>query len=117
MKVVLADGTVVEGTDASVKTILEKIGLTPGSGDSVIYVSKSQGPLLIKDMNTLHLRNAMLKLYEKWLANLRDLNGPELLKALEEGPSEDVMIAMIGEFAQRPDMAQIKKPTTTKAGK
>lgn len=99
MKVTLANGMVLEGSSEQVAEVMEKMGL---SGDEVFYRSGSKGLLLIKEMQSIHLRNAILKIYTEWVNSLHRIAEPkEVVKAIVEGIADKTWIAMVNELAGR----------------
>ena len=72
------------------------------------YRSTSRGWVRIKEMHANHLRNAILKLYRQWLDSLsfkpgEVVSNSEFYKAMEEGPKNVTLAAMIVELKGRPD--------------
>jgi hypothetical protein len=56
---------------------------------SKFYNSETHGLILIKEMETRHLRNALLKMYRAWVEKLGKTNtNKELMKLLEDGISD-----------------------------
>lgn len=99
MKITLENGMVLDGTVEQISSVLTKMGL---SGDGVFYHSKSKGLVVIKDMQSIHLRNAILKLYGQWVDSLHKIAEPkDVIGAILDGPSDKTWIAMVRELSSR----------------
>lgn len=99
MKVTLASGLVLEGSQEQIIQTMEKLGI---SGDGVFYRSDSKGLVLIHEMKSIHLRNAILKYYSEWVDSLHKIAEPkEVVKALFDGPNDPTWIAMCKELNSR----------------
>jgi len=68
MKTTLPNGLTLEGTAQQVISVASQLGYKISSKD--FYTSSTHGAMYIKDMNTTHLRNAILKQYREWVATL-----------------------------------------------
>lgn len=101
MKVTLSNGVTVDGEPEDVRKMIEGIGLNP-LGTTTEYYSGSKGTLKIATMNTMHLRNAILKHYEDWVNGLHTIADPkEFIQALTNGPQNPTWLAMVTEMAKR----------------
>jgi hypothetical protein len=102
LKITLPNGISVEGTSEQVQEIIEKLGFVNMVGDETHYFSQTQGWILIKEMNTTHLRNAILKYYETWVHNLHELRNPKVLvDKIGAGISDRTWMAMLREYYTR----------------
>lgn len=107
MKVILANGMTVEGTPAQIQTAAKAFGLSvPFDGDGIHYNSETHGLLKIRDMDTRHVRNAMLKLYDAYTARFRTMSDVELASALTNGVRDKTLAALINEFARRTSISR-----------
>jgi len=99
MRIRLPNGLLLEGTHSQIIDSLEKWGL---SGDGVFYMSDSKGLVLIAEMQSTHLRNAILKLYKEWLNELYAIGNPkEVVERIVEGIKDKTWIAMVKELSRR----------------
>ena len=80
---IMVDGTEYKGTPDDLAEILRAISL------GKTYISDNKGILRIEDMNTHHIRNALLKKYRDWCSELSRYHGIELLLKLENDPTVD----------------------------
>jgi hypothetical protein len=102
MQVRLSNGVVIEGTIEQIQTAARAFGLTvPFHGDGIHYNSTTHGLIKISDMDTRHVRNALIKLYVEWVAELRNLNDVNLAIALTGAPTDRTLIALMNEFIKR----------------
>ena len=67
------------------------------------YKSESQGYVKISEMNTTHLRNAILKKYEQWVVSLHDEHNPgKLIRDMIDGvPNTPEWMALLKEYSTR----------------
>jgi hypothetical protein len=101
MKVTLTNGMTVEGDAAQIKEVIEKLGLG-FKPDGIHYWSESKGWTLIKDMNTMHLRNAILKQYEIWVDQMHEITNPQkVIKYIQDGIEDITWLAMVKEYSTR----------------
>lgn len=99
MKVILENGMTLEGTEEQIVSVMEKMGL---SGDGMFYRSETKGLLLIREMQSLHLRNAILKIYSEWVDGLHKIAEPkEVVQAIVDGITDKTWIAMVKELSGR----------------
>lgn len=99
MKVTLSNGMVLEGSSEQVAEVMEKMGL---SGDELFYRSGSKGLMLISEMQSLHLRNAILKMYTEWVDGLHRIAEPkEVVQRIVDGITDKTWIAMVKELSGR----------------
>lgn len=102
LSITLPNGIKVEGTAEQVRDIIEKLGYTNMVGDELFYFSSTKGWILIKEMNTTHLRNAILKYYESWVKSLHEVRNPRVLvNKMEAGISDKTWLAMLKEYYTR----------------
>lgn len=74
------NGHDIEGGASEIAKLLELVN------DGDVYISESKGPTLVADMNISWVRNALLKIYTKWLAVVRSADNDEFLELLKKGP-------------------------------
>jgi len=73
-----------------------------------MYFSRSKGTSMrIKDMNSVHIRNAIDLHYREWMASLKNVDTMtprEYIRTLFEGPVHDAVIRdLVAELATRRD--------------
>lgn len=101
MEVKLTSGAVLNGTAEQIGVVLKAIGET-GIGNGKYYFSESKGPVLIAEMNSIHLRNAILKFYSAWIENLHKESDPKKVVAkILAGIDDPTWIAMVKELNKR----------------
>lgn len=96
MSITLPDGTVVTGTRKQVEAVMRAMGVFVEDG--IHYKSEHLGVIKISDMETNHLRNAILKLYRQWLENVSKQSNTEFARMLTEGPRGITLLAMLKEI-------------------
>lgn len=99
LTVTLPDGTVISGTQNQVNSVMKAMGLFVPDG--VHYKSSHLGIVRIVDMETNHLRNALMKLYRDWLTEVAKQPNTEMLRMLQEGPRSVTVLAMVKELRNR----------------
>ena len=99
MQLRLSNGSVISGTPEQVLDMARKLGVSVD--ESLFYNSSTHGRVLITGMGTNHIKNAMLKLYRDWAATLNSLSDKDLVKALQNGPSDKVFLNLLTEFIKR----------------
>ena len=107
MELKLASGATISGTEEEVRRLARALGyghLVPNDNDGVHYRSSTHGLMKIKDMNTRHVINALLKLYRAEvdaLPRTRD----ELCLALRKGVVQHnrTLHALVDELYTRRD--------------
>lgn len=100
MRVTLANGVTIEGTEAEVTKIASQLGISLGN-DGTHYMSSTHGLMRIVDMTDNHLMNAIRKMYREWVAKLAT-DRVTLLQELSEGPTKNVtFVALVKELARR----------------
>lgn len=99
MKVTLENGIVVEGTSDQISNLLTKINSRPDP--KKYYISSSRGPVLIVDMDTHHLTNAVLKMYAQWVEDLRYLPPAEIAQHIIDGNMDETFANMVHELSKR----------------
>lgn len=81
MNVELSNGMTVSGTPEQIKTVIQALGLKdriPG-----VYNSSTKGTVFIKDMNSSHIRNAMLKLGKDHIEQARTFNDRQFIELFD----------------------------------
>jgi len=69
---------------------------------SEYYLSETKGLVKIKEMNTTHLRNAILKEYREWVQGLSSISNPRnLVNLMMNGLDDVTWLAMVKEYATR----------------
>jgi hypothetical protein len=102
MKITLPNGLVIDGDQEQIADVLKKLGFDGVLGNGVYYFSETKGPVLITGMHTMHLRNAILKFYQKWVDSLHEIKNPALLiKKMLEGIEDVTWLAMVKEYSTR----------------
>lgn len=99
MKYTFPDGTVVEGSVEKIKTVANALGFQFNTRG--LYVSESRGVVRIADMDSVHLRNALLKKTREWAADLYKVPVRDLAKVMAEGPTDLEYADLYAELAQR----------------
>lgn len=88
MKLELSNGMFVEGSPAQIEEFLRHNPALRPAGP--MYHSETHGFIPIKDMDTNHIRNALLKLYKEWINELYRIANPlELSTTIVNGPGEE----------------------------
>ena len=104
MKLTLKDDRVIEGTpDELAKIInLAKLDVVLGKyGNKIYYKSQPKGLLEIKNMNEIHIRNAMCKIYREWVEGLNKLEPADFLNQLSAGLTDETFISLAIELARK----------------
>lgn len=82
MKITLDNGRIVEGTAQEVSEYL----LLLEKRETHTYESESRGTLIIEDMDTKHLKNAVLKKVKEGISELYEIDDvKELVELIREG--------------------------------
>ena len=99
MKVTMKDGLVLEGTPQQIAETMTKLGI---SGSTLFYNSGTHGLILIQNMETYHLRNAIVKMYREWVEELRSISEPKMfVNKIVDGITDPTWIAMVEELSKR----------------
>jgi hypothetical protein len=106
LKFTLPNGMIIEGTPDQVLDAATKLGYrvpVAGKGTEDWYYSETNGTYIpISGMALPHIKNALLKLYRDWVADLSsEKDFAKLLKLIHDGPTEPVMIGLIKELAKQ----------------
>lgn len=102
--VILKDGAIIsirsDGfRDPRILALLKREGWR---GDERFYISSSRGIIPIKEMQSTHLRNAILKIHKEWLENLYKISDPiRFCREFITGCSDKTYIALVEELATR----------------
>lgn len=99
LKIRLANGIEIEGTIEQVAKLMKE------TADGIHYISSSRGQIVIKDMATPHLKNAILKTLQKEIESLRNLSTISTVTELQNGvgSSNVTLLSMIRELGTRRD--------------
>lgn len=100
MKITLPNGVTIEGTPEQVSDVGKKMGFDL-QGDERYYWSISKGPILITEMETTHLKNAVLKIYREWVAGLSSLEPAQIYRKIANGIDDKIWLAMVRELRSR----------------
>lgn len=104
MKLTLKDGRVIEGTPDELARIINSANLDVvlgKYGNKIYYKSESKGLVEIKNMNEIHIRNAMCKIYREWVEGLNKLEPAEFLTQLSSGLTDETFISLAVELARK----------------
>lgn len=99
MKLNLKNGVTVEGTPEEVMKIAKQLGV-----DLIAegyYNSSTHGLIKISDMDTRHVTNATLKAYRVFVEGLSKLSLPDVVKAMQNGPSDKEFNNLFTELVKR----------------
>ncbi len=99
MKITLPNGMTLEGTTAQVQDTIKALNIS--MEDGVHYLSESKGYVRIDEMNTEHIRNALLKLYRAWAERLDHCSGINLVTVLRNGPNDVTIVGLFKEYTKR----------------
>lgn len=105
MKITLPNGLVLEGTPEQVQSTAKTLGFSlpgvSGLGDGTYYNSSSKGYVKITEMQTTHLRNALLKYYKEWIDGLYTKTDQEVYQAIRTGITDRTWVNMFLEYGKR----------------
>ena len=99
--ITLPNGLTLSGTADQVTETAKKLGFAHLGDDGIHYMSESKGLIKIADMDTRHVRNAMLKLYREHVASLAQLSDKDLLRALRDGFDSKTFTSLLFHFARQ----------------
>ena len=101
MEITLPNGVKINGKAEDISEILSKMGIE--LDETLYYYSDSRMEYVrITDMVTMHLRNAILKIYANWVARLRDSATPrEMVALMKEGHISTGFVALVAELSKR----------------
>ena len=101
MKITLGNGLTLDGTQEDVIKAMHLLGY--GNKQEEFYYSESKGLFIrISEMETSHLRNAVLKLNREWAESLSQLSEPEAVAdAILCGNQDRTFQVMLDELADR----------------
>jgi hypothetical protein len=101
MKITLPNGLSIEGDSEQIQNVLNSLGYK-GIGDGTYYYSDSKGPILIAEMNSMHLRNAILKFYKEWVDELhKETNPKKVVNQIVDGINDPTWVSMVKELNKR----------------
>lgn len=100
LKIVLPNGLVLEGPMNQVQEAAIKLGYDIKDNDQYYYSESKGEMILIKDMPLPHIKNALLKLYRKWVEGLSYVSdSKDLYTEITNGPNKSkVMLSLLKEF-------------------
>lgn len=102
MNITLPNGLTLDGTPELINRVARSFGYADVVGEGTYYKSDTHGYMLITDMDTRHLRNAMLKMYRTWVTNLSsETNDRDLIFKLRDGITDKTFMALLAEFVRR----------------
>ena len=107
--ITLPDGTEIKGTPNNVRKMgyfdkNSNISLLDDNSLAKLgyYRSDSKGILEIKLMNTLHIRNAILKIYREWIECVaREEDICEVIRYIGDGPDSIISYTLYDELCRR----------------
>jgi len=100
--VTLENGMVLRGTPEQVMEVVKGLGFKTPVDLRKYYNSESKGWIKISDMETTHLKNAILKMYRAWVLELAKIEEPAVLvKAITDGIADMTWGAMLIEYSRR----------------
>ena len=103
MQITLENGLTISGSQDEVYGVMRKLGY--GEQNGKFYNSSSKGLILISEMETSHLRNAVLKLNREWAESLSAINDPgAVADAILCGNDDETFQAMLDELQDREDV-------------
>ena len=96
----LENGVTITGTHEQIIDIAEKLGFFV---NDKYYNSSTKGYILISEMETNHLRNAIIKMYKKWIDSICVMYPcpDEFAFALAYENPEEPFHTMLNEYAKR----------------
>jgi len=97
------DGIKITGPVEKVRELVGDVNFTSAVDPNLWYLSKSKGLIKIRNMASLHIRNAILVRVKEWTDGLRDAQDPgEFMSRLMDGPLGDKTIkGLVGELERR----------------
>lgn len=102
LSVTLSNGLKVEGTPEKITDLCRQLGIAnPLAMSGVWYSSKSRGLVKITEMETTHIRNAMLAMYRQWAESLSAVHGVDLVVKLRDGIDNVTFDALLTEYVKR----------------
>ena len=94
------NGLVVEGSVEKIVELANKLGI-PYLPPNMYYSESKREWLVISEMDSLHIRNAMIKIAKQWANDLVVFNNVEIIDILEEGIVDVMFKALLAEFKVR----------------
>jgi hypothetical protein len=102
MVIILPNGLKVDCTPDQIASLCNTLGI-----NHEYYYSNSRGYIKIADMETTHLKNALLARYRTWVSNLSNLSHDEIVNALTTGITDPIYLALEKEYCKRFDNGSI----------
>lgn len=101
MRYQLKSGAWIEGTQEQINAV--RVSLGEFIPDGRHYNSSSRGIVLISNMETTHLRNAIRKMYREWVESLDNtLSNHDFVLRLRSGPNTDItLLGLVAELQRR----------------
>lgn len=103
MKYTLKNGAVIEGDVAQIVSVAKALGETVSFDDGLHYQSKTRGLMRISDMDTNHLRNALVARYAEFVESLRSNHGlthDQVAREVVE-PTDKTLVGLMAELNRR----------------
>lgn len=101
-KISLPNGMTIEGTPEQISTTLSALGYAQLVPENYYFSESKQEYLKIEEMNTGHLKNAILKIAREWVEHLHEINNPQtLIHMLKNGIKDENAQAMLKEYSTR----------------
>jgi hypothetical protein len=101
-KIGLPNGMSIEGTPDQISMTLKALGYEQLMPENYYFSESKDEYLKITEMNTNHLKNAILKYASAWLEGLRHISNPQTLSdELRRGITDKTVKAMLKEYSNR----------------
>jgi hypothetical protein len=95
------NGLEIRGSHEAIVYAARKLGFG-AMFDGEYYNSSTKGLIRIDEMDTTHLRNAILKMHKDWVDGLREIVDPEKLIFCLKNDCQDLSYkAMVREYSTR----------------
>lgn len=103
MKVTLPNGITLEGTIDQINAVRKTFGYAElFVADGVHYKSQSKGIIRIADMNDMHIKNAIRKIWASAISNIdTNLSNKEFLATLNKPATDLTLIGLVAELMSR----------------
>lgn len=101
MKITLPNGMTLEGSTEQIHSTAKLLGYGNVFDPSKFYKSSHMGMILIADMKSDHVKNALLKMYRAWVESLSGMTPSEVAMQVTQGPNDKTFIALFQELSKR----------------